>query len=102
MIKKCPYATNFRLDKCIKLLDWLEKKRDKLDSPVKKRGVESIIKNLDLKQKPFYVLLATILSLRTRDQTTYQSAKKLFEKIKKPEDILKLPEKELEKLIYPA
>ena len=35
---------------------------------------------------PFKVLVATILSARTKDETTVQSCKKLFAKVKKFED----------------
>src|SRR3989338_5381033 len=51
---------------------------------------------------PAKVLLATILSARTKDQTTVQACKKLFAKIKKIDDLEKLPLKEIEQLIYPV
>jgi endonuclease III len=51
---------------------------------------------------PFKVLVATILSARTKDQTTAAAARRLFEKINKPEDIHRLSVNDLEKLIYPV
>lgn len=54
------------------------------------------------KGKPFFVLIATIVSLRTRDEVTIEVAKRLFLKLSKPTDIFKLSISELEKLIYPC
>ncbi len=51
---------------------------------------------------PFKVLVCAFLSTRTRDETTAKVCKKLFGKIKEPEDILKIPLEELEELIYPV
>ena len=51
---------------------------------------------------PFKVLLATILSARTKDETTLKAVKKLFLKVKRPSDLKKVSKKEIEKLIYPV
>ncbi len=51
---------------------------------------------------PFKVLVATILSARTKDEVTSQAAKRLFEKIGNPEDLHKLTQKQIEKLIFPV
>ncbi|MGH7886180.1 MAG: endonuclease III domain-containing protein [Thermodesulfobacteriota bacterium] len=51
---------------------------------------------------PFKVLISTILSLRTKDETTAEASRRLFEKADTPRKILKLSEKELQKLIYPV
>jgi endonuclease III len=51
---------------------------------------------------PFKVLVATILSARTKDETTTQAAKRLFEKVKKIEDFNRLSINEIEKLIFPV
>jgi endonuclease III len=51
-------------------------------------------------QDPSKVLIATILSARTKDETTVQACKKLFQKVKKISDLNKLTQKQLEKLIY--
>ena len=51
---------------------------------------------------PFFILCITIISQRTKDEVTDEVANKLKERIKKPEDLLSIPEEELEKLIFPA
>src|SRR3989338_2495411 len=51
---------------------------------------------------PEKVLIATILSARTKDQTTAAACRKLFAQIKTVMDLEKLSEKEIEQLIYPA
>src|SRR3989338_5737740 len=48
---------------------------------------------------PAKVLLATILSARTKDQTTVGACKKLFARIKKIDDLEKFSIKEIEQLI---
>jgi endonuclease-3 len=54
------------------------------------------------KKEPFLILVATMLSARTRDETTEIVAEKLFKKISKPEDILKFSEEELSSIIKPV
>ncbi len=51
---------------------------------------------------PFKILISTILSLRTKDETTYEASKRLFGVADTPEKILALSEEEIEKLIYPV
>lgn len=51
---------------------------------------------------PFQTLISCILSLRTKDQTTAVAAKRLFERASTPDAMLKIPLKELEKLIFPV
>ncbi len=51
---------------------------------------------------PFQVLISTVLSLRTKDEITYPTARKLFETCKTPEDFLRIPLEKLEKIIYPV
>ena len=51
---------------------------------------------------PFYVLVSCILSLRTKDEITAKVAERLFRKIKSLRDLLRINQKELEKLIYPV
>ncbi len=54
------------------------------------------------RRDPFHVLISTILSLRTKDDVTRLASKRLFERAGAPEEILKLSEEEIEKLIYPV
>ena len=51
---------------------------------------------------PFKVLVTTILSARTKDQTTKDVAKRLFKTIDKADDFDNFSVEEIEKLIYPA
>ena len=53
-------------------------------------------------KNPFNVLIATILSARTKDQTTVAACKKLFAKVKTFSDIENISEKQVQKLIYPV
>jgi len=53
-------------------------------------------------KKPFFVLIATILSARTLDKTTAVVCRRLFLKVKGFEDLEKISQKELEKLLYPV
>lgn len=54
------------------------------------------------RRAPFEVLISTILSLRTKDETTRVASTKLFSRIQDPEGLLALSEKEIEDLIYPV
>ncbi len=51
---------------------------------------------------PFKIILTTILSARTKDQTTASVLPNLFKKVKKPADLNKLTESQISKLIYPV
>ncbi len=54
------------------------------------------------RRNPFEILIATILSLRTKDETTREAARRLFEKGASPEEILDIPEEEIARAIYPV
>lgn len=51
---------------------------------------------------PFKVLVATILSARTKDETTAKSSARLFKKAPTPDSLATLGEEEISKLIYPV
>jgi len=53
-------------------------------------------------QNPFTTLISCILSLRTKDEITEQASIRLLKKYNTPEKITKLPEKQLQTLIYPV
>lgn len=53
-------------------------------------------------RNPFKVLISTILSLRTKDETTAEASKRLFSKSSTPEEMIKLGEKKIGELIYPV
>ncbi len=54
------------------------------------------------KGDPFKVLIATVLSLRTRDETTLAASDRLFSAADTPSGIKALGEKKVAKLIYPV
>ena len=51
---------------------------------------------------PFQTLISCILSLRTKDETTAVVTKRLFERASTPEAMLKVPVRQLERLIFPV
>ena len=51
---------------------------------------------------PFQVLVATILSARTLDQTTAVACRKLFGVVRNLDDLRRIPRLRLERLIYPV
>jgi endonuclease III len=50
---------------------------------------------------PFSILVATILSARTKDETTAEVCDRLFKAVRKPHDFDKLTIPQLERLIFP-
>jgi len=51
---------------------------------------------------PFHVLVGTILSARTKDQTTAEACGRLFARVQTPADLRQVPLAELERLIFPV
>ena len=51
---------------------------------------------------PFKVLISTILSLRTKDETTSVASKRLFKMADNPRDMLAISSRQIEKAIYPV
>ena len=51
---------------------------------------------------PYRVLISCILSLRTKDKTTAEASKKLFQVADNPRKMLKLSTNRMQKLIYPV
>ncbi|NIU88152.1 MAG: endonuclease III [Nitrosopumilaceae archaeon] len=51
---------------------------------------------------PFKVLISTVLSLRTKDETTAAASRRLFKLADNPKDMLKLSEKKIVEAIYPV
>jgi len=52
------------------------------------------------KENAFKIIISCLLSLRTRDENTEKVVKKLFAVADTPEEILKIPIRKLEKLIF--
>ncbi len=77
---------------------------------VKKEEIEEVIKILRANvpphpyksRDPFKVLIATVISQRTKDEVTYTVAEKLFEKYPSPRALKNAPTEEIAHLIYPA
>lgn len=74
----------------------LAKAIDGLEEP----AVEKIAQ--DQKEDPFQVLIATMLSAQTKDAVTAAASARLFEAARTPRTMLKLPAKQIERLIYPV
>ncbi len=51
---------------------------------------------------PFLILISCLLSLRTKDTVSLPASQRLFKVAKTPQEILKIPRLELEKIIYPV
>ncbi len=51
---------------------------------------------------PYHVLISTLISLRTKDEVTWKAAERLFAAAYTPEQMLKLSEQRIARLIYPA
>lgn len=68
---------------------------ERTDSPV---AQFMAVRTLD----PFRVLVATVLSARTKDQTTTLVSRRLFGRVKNLQDLDQIPLPELESLIFPV
>jgi endonuclease-3 len=77
------------------VMEILEKESKKWDVPV--------VTLIALQEKnPFKVLISTILSLRTKDEVTIITSKKIYKILTKPSDIYNLSDKQIEEAIYPS
>ncbi|MCZ6685147.1 MAG: endonuclease III, partial [Candidatus Dadabacteria bacterium] len=84
-----------KADDIHKIVKILAKETPKWDVPIVTLVAEST-------NDPFRVLISTVLSLRTKDETTAAASRKLFKLADNPSDMLKLSEKEIIKAIYPV
>lgn len=64
--------------------------------------VKPILEEKLKEQNPYKILVATLLSSRTRDETTVPVARRLFAKAPTPEGLAKLEVREIRKLIFPV
>lgn len=78
-----------------KILNTLKKKIKDFDEPAIKKVSQKY-------RSKFYILIATLLSARTRDETTIKVCNNLFKIIKNNNDLINIDQKKLEKLIYPV
>ncbi len=82
--------------------DTLEKVLNTLKSEYKKWNAPVVTLIKERTNDPYKILISTVLSLRTQDKTTHKAAERLFKVADTPEKMVKLTEKEIEKLIYPV
>jgi len=82
-------------DRIHRIVEILRKEKENWNVPV-----VTLMSQTD--KDPFKILIATVLSLRTKDEVTAEASKRLFEVADTAEDILKLKEEEIASLIYPV
>jgi endonuclease-3 len=63
---------------------------------------EPAVTQVSRQRDPFKVLISCIISLRTKDEVTRESSKRLFEAAGDPAAMTALSQNRVEKLIYPA
>ncbi|MDD5066442.1 MAG: endonuclease III [bacterium] len=73
----------------------LEQDVRKYDEPMSEKIARSY-------RRPFFVLVSGILSSRTKDELTEEVSRRLFGKIRKPSDLVRIRGNELSRLIYPV
>ncbi len=76
-----------------------------LDKETSKHVLLNVIKNyprVHKRKDPFYVLISTVLSQRTRDSNTCKASRALFERFPTVYELSKAEEKDVEVLIKPA
>jgi len=73
-----------------------------LKREVRRFSVPIVTALSEKKRDPYDILISTVLSLRTKDETTRQATRKLLARAPSPEKLLELPERIIEKLIYPV
>jgi len=68
-----------------------------------KQNRKPIVTQITEKERnPFLILISTILSLRTKDEVTAEASYRLFDVATTPEEMLKLSNLQIEKLIFPV
>ncbi len=78
-----------------KIVEILRKEKEKWNVPI-------VTLMSQTGSDPFKILVATVLSLRTKDEVTAKAAERLFQVADTPEKLLKLEEDEIASLIYPV
>lgn len=61
-----------------------------------------LISSMEEANDPYKLLISCLLSLRTKDETTYPAAKRLFKLADSPEKMITLEPELIEKTIYPV
>jgi len=67
-----------------------------------KEDVPALTRIAARERDPFLVLIGCLLSLRTKDDVTDKAMERLMTRMRIPEDLLHIPEEELQRIIYPV
>jgi endonuclease-3 len=78
--------------------DWLAQRLRAVREAVR----PTTLANVERRRDPFRLLVACVISLRTKDEVTAQASARLFEVASTPVALAKLPERRIAKLIFPA
>ncbi len=73
-----------------------------LENSYKKSDAPSVTLIAETKKDPFFVLVSTIISLRTKDEVTIEVSRRLYNYVGSMEDILKISVTRLSEILYPA
>lgn len=65
-------------------------------------GLPSVSAIARERRNPFDVLVSTVISLRTKDEVTAAASRRLLARAPDPAALARLPERSIERLIYPA
>ncbi len=82
-------------DRIEEIIKTLKREKEKWEVPVVSLMAQT-------GSSPFKILVATVLSLRTKDKTTAEASSRLFQVADDPYKLLKLDEEEIASLIYPV
>jgi endonuclease-3 len=74
----------------------------KLETEVSRLGVPIVTKLARKRRDPYRILISTLLSLRTKDDTTREASERLLAKAPTPDRLLRLREDRIRELIYPV
>jgi endonuclease-3 len=69
---------------------------------VRERVRPTTLAKVERRRDPFRLLVACVISLRTKDEVTAQASARLFAVAATPEALARLPERRIAKLIFPA
>lgn len=73
-----------------------------LEEEVRRFGVPIVTEIAHKRRDPYHVLVSTLLSLRTKDETTRKAADRLLGNAPTPARMLRLSEEKIRELIYPV
>ena len=73
-----------------------------LEEEVNLLGLPIVTEMSRRRRDPYRILISTLLSLRTKDETTREAAKRLLAKAPTAEKLLRLREETIRELIYPV